>query len=152
MGYIVTSRGMGRLRGRRLGQYDSSYSGIVDGDPSLANPGPNSSIFDLPGGINWQNLSTGTLSPSQVAALQANGAAGIQDVYNNAVANYGVDSPAADAVAGVLQAQQSGVYSDIAAINPQPSSTDPLFNATGISWYWWALIGVGAFALMEWHK
>ena len=73
-------------------------------------------------------------------------------MYDNAATYYGENSAPADAVASVLPTQVQGVYSDVAALNPQPSSSDPLLNATGVAWYWWALIGVGTFALMEWHK
>jgi hypothetical protein len=153
VGYVLTNRGMGRLRGRRrLGQYDSAYSGYSNADPSLNTPGPSSSIFDLPGGVNYQNLATGTLTPSQVATLQAQGAAQVSSVYDNAVTYYGEDSPAAQAAAAVLPTQIAGVYSDIAALNPQPSSTDPLLSLTGIAWYWWALGAVGIFVVVEHRK
>lgn len=136
-----------------LGQYDSAYSGYSNADPSLTNnPSPSlvpsDSIFSLPGGISYQNLASGTLSPSQVALLQSQGAAQVQQVYDNTVLNYGADSPAAQAVAAVLPTQIQGVYSDIAALNPQ--STDPLLNATGIPWYIWALgAGVAIWALSK---
>lgn len=152
---IISTRGMGRLRGRRrLGQYDSAYNGVVDMDPSIypqpANPPASSdSIFDLPGGVNWQNVTTGTLSPSQVASLQAQGAAQVQSVYDNAVTYYGQDSSAAEAAASVLPTQIAGVYSDVAALNPQPSST---LNLAGVAWYWWALGALGIFVLLDKRK
>jgi hypothetical protein len=105
----------------------------------------------LPNGISWQNLTSGTLSPAQVALLQAQGQAGIQQVYNNAVTYYGADSPAAQAVAAILPAQIQGVVDDLNALNPQPA-TDPLLNATGIAWYWWALGALGVFLALEYER
>jgi hypothetical protein len=95
-----------------------------------------SSASDLPGGIAWQNVSHGTLTTQQVAALQEQGAGQVQQVYDNAVQYYGADSPAAEAAADILPTQIQGVYADIAALNP--TSNDPLLNATGFAWYWWA--------------
>jgi hypothetical protein len=95
-----------------------------------------SSAADLPGGIAPQNLITGTLTTQQVAAFQAQGAAQLQQMYNNAVEDYGADSSAAQTIAQMLPTQIQGVYSDIAALNQ--ASTDPLLNATGFAWYWWA--------------
>jgi hypothetical protein len=115
-------------------------------DPSVGPVTPgNPSIFDLPGGVNLQNLTTGTLSPSQVAILQSQGAASIQQVYDNTAKYYGADSPAAQAVAAILPAQIAGVYSDISALNPQPSLTDP----TTWPWYIWAAGAVGLFLLVR---
>ena len=159
---IIAMRGMGRLRGRRrrLGQIDSYYDAASTLDSSmpwyydLIPGGP--AIYQVdqvipppPGGYSLSNVTSGSLNPAQVAALQASGAQSVQDVDNNAVASYGVDSPAATAAASVLQSQESGVYSDIAALNPQASSSDPLLAATGVAWYWWALGAVGIFVLVE---
>src|ERR1700722_6701212 len=99
-------------RRRRLGYYNPTSS---SGDPvnplSFSPSDPRTGIFDLPGGISLQNLTTGTLTPAQVAILQAQGDAEQQQVYNNTVAYYGADSPAAQAVAAILPAQIAGVNS-----------------------------------------
>lgn len=98
----------------------------------------------LPGGVQLQNLTSGTLTPGQVAILQSQGVAQVQQVQDNTNRYYGPDSAAAQAIASILPAQIAGVESDIATLNPQ--NGDALLAATGIPWYWWAA-GAGAVLL-----
>ena len=131
------------MRRRRLGDADTCtplswfdpFSWIDHCDTS----GASSSWEPLPGGITYPNLRYGTLSPEQVSALAGQAVANNNQVRANAVAAYGSDSSAVQAIDQVLAKQNAATVADIWALNPAPGF------GTGVPWYVWAL---GAVALL----
>jgi len=133
---------LGRLRRGfpALGQ-DTGPSWI-DLDWAWLNSTPAETELGIPLGPNLTNLTTGQLTAEQVAALTQAGQGQVQQVYQNAVTNYGASSPAAQAAASILPAQTAGVAADIAALNPNAVS----------DWTWWAILALGAFVVYELTK
>jgi hypothetical protein len=150
VGYHATSRrGMGKLRGRRLGStYDSAYSGYVGLDPSIPgspaqlqmdtgssagiDPLANCSTFDqLLFQLGWSNLSCMT------AGANAAGKAQIQSVVQNAVAA-GYPPNVIAAIQQEAAAQEAQVPSDTSVI--LSGYNTPAASLSTWPWYAWAAI------------
>ena len=98
-------------------------------------------IAAIPGSVEPANLTAGTLTPAQVASVQQQGDAQILEVPNNAAA-FGYPPNVVDVAQTTADQQIQGFNADLAALNP---TSDPLLNATGIAWYWWAVAAAGLY-------
>ena len=152
MGYILTSRGFGRLRGRRLGAaYDSAYSGYTNQDPSIV-PTVATSL-PRPAACSW----TDYIWPSAACSL-ALGQQQIQSVPANAAAANAVAIAAGMAppydvamIQAVADQQTTAFAGDNATIFTQTTAVS-LSDPSTWPWYYWALLAGGVFAVLEFRK